>query len=340
MANKLPWDNNWNRTYRITLGVREYTKTEIISEVIVFDAKLKVGTTTPTETSSSVIPSDAIAMDNLTDPRGFTFRFETQAVASSSGGSSEKSNLVLYNLSDEAKRILLQPNCIVIIEAGYEGKLTLCYTGDVLNVTPMKNPPDTSYKIKLVAEGNAQRNEVINTHYDEGLSAKAVIEHMALNFTGTSLATYGLNDYTDKYKTGGMAFTGSLIDNFNALIKKMNLEYHFSNNKIYIIPYRIKGKDYEDFARTNYTLSEDSIKNVADTSDHSGKSSDDTQNKIKKLQINTYYIPVEIGQFITIPTAKALKGYSGTYIVKGRRVILESKGNAWDVVLEVEELSQ
>lgn len=339
MATAIPWSNNWQRTYKITLGVREYTPPaeyapEALAAVTGSTYQLQI------KSEGDTIPSEAFTIDNFDDPRGFNFEFENQQVASSAGASTENSHLTLYNLSDEAKRIINQPNCICIIEAGYEGKTVKCYTGDIVSVTPSRNPPDISYRIQLSAQGNVVRNTMINAHYDESLSEKDIIMDMAKRFSGTSLASYGLSDLEDRYKTGGTGATGSLITNFDAHMKKNGLEYTFSNNKLFIIPYRLQGVDYDRFSRTNYTLSEGNIKSVAPVNDFTKKSSDDPQNKIKKLQVNTFYLPIDVGQFITIPTTDTLKEYAGTYIVKGRRVILQSKGNAWDIVLNVEELSQ
>ncbi len=285
-------------------------------------------------------PSDAVVIDNLTDRKGFTFRFESNQIASSSGASSERSNLILHNLSEEALRVLYQDNAVVIIEAGYEGKTTLCYTGDVVSIQPNRNLPDISYKIQLASEANAVRNTMINTHYDESISTGDIIKDMATRFPSTSLATYGLDDYYSRYKTGGTGFTGSLITNFDNYCRKNNLQYTLSNSKLIIIPFRLKGKDFDTFKSTNFTLAEDSIKHVAPVLDTTKVGNESAQSKIRKLQINTFYLPVEIGQFVTIPYSESLKKYAGTYMVKGRRVILESKGNAWDVVLEVEELTQ
>lgn len=331
----IPWDTNFDRTYRITFGTREIEYNSVTTpDDVVFPLK-KTSTTTITD----AVPSDALFLDNLTDPRGFTFLFETQQVASSKGSDSERTNLTLFNLDEESIRVLFQPDAVVMIEAGYQGQLTLCYTGDVSNITPSINPPDTSYKIQLVAAGNAIRNKMINTHYDENVSEKDIILDMAQQFSGTSLATYGLNDYSGRYKTGGTGFSGSMITNFDNYMQSKNLEYTFSNNKLYIIPYRIKGADWDDFKRTNYTLSEGSIKKVSDMSDNTKKSSKEVQAQVKKYRVNTYYLPIEVGQIVTIPDGVNLSEYAGTYIVKGRRVILQSKGNAWDVVLDVEQLT-
>jgi len=335
MPKQIPWKSNWNRTYRITLGVREYYKPDYIIPSTIVSPEFAIP-----ENNGDTIPSDAFEMSNLEDPRGFTFSFDSQQIASSNSASSERSSITLHNLSEEAKRVLFQPNCVCIVECGYEGKLTKTYTGDVVSVLPLRNPPDIAYKIQLSAQGNAIRNTMINTHYDESMSKRDVIIDMAKRFPATSLATYGLEELKGKFKTGGTGATGTLITHWENLMNYYNLEYVMSNNKMYIIPYRLKGKDYDDFARTNFTLDPDSIKNVIDRSDYTKKSSDEPQNKIKKLQINTFYLPIEIGQFITIPTTDVLKEFSGTYIVKGRRMILQSKGNAWDVVLDIEDLTQ
>lgn len=335
MPSQIPWENNWNRTYKITLGVREFYKADYIIPSTIVSPFYGIP-----ENNGDTIPSDAFEISNLEDPRGFTFEFDSQQVASDSSASNERTTLTLHNLSEEAKRVLLLPNCICILECGYEGKTTKCYTGDVVSVTPSRNLPDISYRIQLASQGNAVRNTMINTTYDESISKKDIILDMAKRFPATSIATYGLDDLRDKYKTGGLSASGELIAYWETMMRMHNLEYFISNNKMYIIPFRIKGKDYDDFARTNYTLDEDSIKYVTESLDNTGKSDDETQNKIKKLQINTFYLPIDVGQFVTIPTTEYLKDYAGTYIVKGRRIVLQSKGNAWDVVLDVEELSQ
>lgn len=336
MATSIPWRENFQRTYKITFGTRDVPS----QAVYIVPELIAIPNESATTEMTEAIPSNAISFNNLTNPRGFDFSFDSSQVASSASASSEKSNLVLNNLSVEDERILLQPNCVVIIEAGYEGHLTLCYTGDVTNVTPLKNPPDISYKIQLVASGNAILNTMISTHYDEDLSMTDVVLDMAKRFPATSVATYGLNEYNTRYKTGGRGYTGTLIKNFEDLLYSQKLDYVFSNNKIYIIPYRLKGQDYQDFSKTNFTLSEASIKQVSNVTDNTQAGNGDVQLNIKKWQVNTFYLPIEVGQFITIPNTTNLRKYAGTYIVKGKRVILQSKGAAWDVVLEVEELPQ
>lgn len=333
MATSIPWENNYQRTYKITVGTHGYIKQDYIVPASIASPDFELPSS-----ATETIPSNAVVIDNLTDPRGFTFRFESQQVASNKGSDAEKSYLELYNLSDEVVAIINSANCVCIIECGYEGKTTLCYTGNVVSVTPLKSPPDVKYKIQLSASGTSVRNTTINTHYDEGMSTADIILDMAQRFPATAIATYGLEAHQDKYKTGGTGVTGDLITNFDAYLKKKGLEYTFSNNKIYIIPYRLLPDDVSSFSRTNFTLSEGSIKNVSQSSNNSGVSNADINSKIKKLQINTFFLPIEVGQLVTIPDGENLNDYSGTYIVKGRRVILESKGNAWDVVLEVEQI--
>jgi hypothetical protein len=259
-------------------------------------------------------------------------------MASSQGSDSEDTYLSLFNLNEEEKQILLQPNCVVIVEAGFQGNTALCYTGDVVDVTPLKRPPDVEYRIKLSSGGSSIKDTMINSHYDESISDQDIIRDMGGRFSGLALGTYGLETANGQYKTGGRGFTGSLITNFDKMMARYNLEYSVINGKIVIIPFRWVGEDWSKFQRTNYILNADSIKKITSTSDSRGVSSDDTQAKVKKLQINAFFIPVEIGQFVTIPSDEYNKEFAGTYIVKGRRVILQSKGNAWDVVLEVEEV--
>ena len=329
MAISIGWKENFGISYKITFGTRERaTPTPPASIVAPQFANA----------DDVMIPSNAISKDNLEDRRGFTFNFESKQVASSEGSESEDTYLSLFNLNEEEKRILLQSECVVTIEAGFEGVVTLCYTGDVVEVTPLKRVPDTEYRIRLAAGSNSIRDQMVNSHYDETISDQDIIKDMGGRFSGLALGTYGLESANGQYKTGGRGFTGSLITNFDKMMAKYNLEYSVINGKIVIIPFRWIGEDWDKFQRTNYILNSDSIKRITEMSEKRGVSSSDTQSKVKKLQVNTFFIPVEIGQFITIPNDEYNKKYAGTYIVKGRRLILQSKGNAWDVVLEVEEI--
>jgi len=337
----LPWSENWRRSYKITIGTREVS-TEVFT-VQDLDGVPPLLLSNDLESDTLTTPSNARTLSNLPaegfSERGFTFKFNSVQKLSSQGSEGEKSTLTLYGLDAELISIINQDKCLVIIEAGYGGKTEVAYSGDVVKVTPEKNGAEEIYHLQCASGAFAMRNTLVNMHYDESLSEEDIIIDMAKRFPGTALGTYGLNDQSGRFKTGGKNFNGSLVTNFDNIMAKNNLSWAHFNGKIVITPYRLIGKDYDHFARTNYTLNEDLIKAITDTTDNNKSGTADTKSKLKSLQINTFYIPIGLGQLVTIPTSDYTTGKDGTYQVKARRLILESKGNAWDVVLEVEQIS-
>ncbi len=333
------WSENWNRSYRVTIGVREYVKSEykqyldsIPSSII----RPKLAS------DEQTIPSDAVIISNLEedgfDRRGFSFQLDSVQRASAQGSEGEKSVVTLYNLDDRMIDLINKENCIIIVESGYQGKVTLAYTGDIVKSSTQTRGQDKIYTLQCASGASAMKNTLASLHYDEEVSEQDVIIDMVGRFPATALGSYGLSETKDRYKTGGRNFVGQHITNFDNVMARNNLSYAHFNGKIVIIPFRLKGEDYDHFARTNYNLTLDTIKAISDISAKTGVGSSDKASKLRELQINTFYAPIEIGQFVTIPDEPETKGYAGTYQVTGRRLILNSKGSAWDVVLQTIEV--
>lgn len=328
----IPWKENWGISYEVIFGTRgrkEYLVPTSIASPNYASA----------EDDQLTIPVNALRKHNLNDPRGFRMDFESSQMATSKGSDTEHSYLVMDNLNDEELRVLNQPNCVVMIKAGFQGKTVLCYTGDVVDIDVNNNPPDIEYRIKLSAAGNAVKDTMVNTHYEEDMSAKDVIIDMAGRFSGLAIGSYGLETESKYYRTGGNSYTGDLVTNFDREMMKHNLQYAVVNGKVAIIPYRWKEADYQKFAKTNFNLPEGGIKSITEVKDNKGKSATDKKSTDKTIQVNTTFLPIEIGQFITIPNAPYTKRFRGTYVVEGRRIILSSLGVAWDIVLHCKEVN-
>lgn len=334
----LKWSENFSRSYRISIGTREVTQAKYTINASVVDVS-KVQ-----DSDYETIPSNARKLSNLPSDdaplRGFTFKLNATHKASKQGSDGEISVLDLYNLDNDLISVINQDKCVVIVEAGYQGKVELAYSGDVIKVEPFSQGADIVYRLHVKSGAFDMRNTMATLNYDESLSMEDIIIDMFGRLPNSVLGTYGISDLREENKTGGRGFTGSLISNIDKLAEQYNLNWSHFNGKIVIIPYRLLGEDYDTFARTNYNLPIDTIKSISDAADKQNKGSNDVKSKLRKLQINTFYIPIEIGQFVTIPKSEYTKDYYGTYQVKGRRLILESQGNAWDVVLEVDELEQ
>ncbi len=334
----LKWSENWKRAYRVSIGTRETSESKwtINASVVVAD---KV-----TASDYETIPSNARKLSNLTqdnaNPRGFTFRLNATHKASENGSEGELSTLDLYNIDEDLISVVNQEGCVVIVEAGYDNEVELAYSGDKIKVESFRQGADIIHRVHCKSGANDLKNTLATINYGEDMSEEDIIIDMFGRLPNSVLGTYGLSDLRDQKKTGGRGITGALVSNIDNKAEEHNLNWSHFNGKIVIIPYRLLGEDYDKFSRTNYNLTSDLLKKVSDISDYQGKGSSDTKPKLRKLQINTFFIPIEIGQFVTIPETEYTKDTFGTYQVKGRRLILESQGNAWDVVLEVDELEQ
>lgn len=332
----LKWSENYKRSYRITVGTRETTiaKWTVDAAIVV---KEKV-----TENDYLNKPSNARILSNLAEDnasqRGFTFKLDAKHKATSKGSKGEVSTLDLFGLDEDLIKVINQDECIVIVEAGYQGQVEVAYTGDVKRVTSFRQGADMVHRLHCASGATDMRSTHARLSYDEEMPYNDIIEDMFGRMPNTTLGILGLKHLKDRKKTGGRHFNGKLCSSLERIAEENNLYWSHFNGKIVVIPLRLQDEDYELFSATNYTLDINSIKQITDTSDRKNFAASDTKPKLKKLQINTYYLPVDIGQFVTIPASKYTKETQGTYQVKGRRCVLESQGTAWDVVLELDEL--
>ncbi|BAV80948.1 hypothetical protein [Vibrio phage RYC] len=336
------WKENWDRSYRITIGVREATE---LPEEIEAEVKAAGILARPVlDSDYTTTASNARIISNLVsdgyDPRGFTFTFDTNQVASKTGSKGENSFLELYNINKDLADVLTQEKCIVQIECGYDQQVAMTYSGDVIHVTMSRSGADIIHRVKLGAMALPSRDEQMSVHYDETLSDRDIIIDMVGRFSGIALGTYGLEEPSNHYRTGGNTFVGKLVTNYDKMMAKYNLQYAVINGKMVIIPYRFRGNDWDIFYNTNYNLPEDSIKSITPVFDTKSGSSNAPQTKNKKLQISTFFLPIEIGQMVTIPSSseEVIGQYAGTYIVKGRRIVLNSTSGSWDTTVTVEEV--
>ncbi|AUR89084.1 hypothetical protein NVP1121O_056 [Vibrio phage 1.121.O._10N.286.46.C4] len=337
--NDLPWVENWEPSYKISVGTREmdislYTQQELQA--------IPTALQRPSlAEASQTIPSNAVFISNLVsegfDREGHDFTFNSINSLSQQGSDTETSTFVLHNPSKEFVDILTQESSVLILEVGYQQKVVQIYSGDIISVKSNAQGVGSSVTVKCASGALSMRNTLVNLNYDESVSEKDVILDMVRRFPATAVGTYGLEDLKDRYRTGGRTFVGSLVSNFDKVMAKHNLNYAYSEGKIHITPFRIRGEDYDAFARTNFILPLKSIKKIDDISERQGVGATDTATKLRKLQINTFFLPIELGQFITVPDGEYTKDYAGTYQVQARRLILNTKG-AWDTVVHCIEV--
>ncbi|AUR93498.1 hypothetical protein NVP1187O_185 [Vibrio phage 1.187.O._10N.286.49.F1] len=336
---QLPWTENWEPSYRITVGVKPVVDSYTADELVAIPTSLQrsdIQQGVETKPAYSKFISNLV--DDGFDRDGYSFTFDGNNALSPNGSDSENSTLELWNINSEFSDILNTEGAVIIIEAGYQQKVVQFYSGDVVSVKTRKSSEGTAHIIKCATNAQSAKNTIVNLRYSEDISERDVIIDMAGRFSGTAIGTVGLNDLNDRYRTGGRTFVGSLVTNFDKIMSKHNLSYAHINGKIVLVPYRIKGQDYETFVKTNYTLSLDSIIEIEDTSDKAGSGSADEKSKLREVTLNTFFLPVELGQVVTIPDSDFTKIYRGTYLVKANRYLLDTVSGTWLSVLKLEAL--
>ena len=337
-----PNTQNWQRSYDIRIGttVRSPEEGSFLASSIVSTETIKEAGGI-IDSNGITIPSNALQISNIAsdgwDERGHTFRLETtRGVSQSSGGGSEKTTLELYNINAAFEDIINQKNCVVRVFAGYGEKVDLIYAGDVMAVTPKTVGRDKVYTLRCVDGGDTATDVIGTADYDESMSDADVIRDMAGRFPDASVVDYGLGPLENTNTTGGYSCMGTLYNNFDRMLKRNNLQNVRYNGKIVLLPYRWSDL-YEREQVTNYILSADLIKDISSTSSNGDKSSEDTKSK-QGIVVNTNLIPIEAGQFFTIPDTVS-DTYKGTYLAKGVKVKLESHGQMWDVAITGEIIS-
>ena len=325
---------NWLRSYKVVIGVPEYEEDLYKIDVT---SVLKVENLPKISDDATTIPSDAVSYSNLVSEgnniRGFTFKLDsTRVMSEGSSDGTEKTTLTMYNLDKKTISLLQHPRCVVRIYAGYDENISLAYSGDVSKMVPTGDGTDKVYQITCVDGLAGQKNTIVNIDYEESVSVADMIIDLGNRFPDGAMGVSGLSHLSETYITGGMTFMGTLARQFDKMLRVNNLSYSRFNGKMVITPYRLEfGSDaYDEMYTNNYDLTSDLIKSIGEANDNGDTT--DTDVKVKtSITMNTFYIPIELGQFFTVPSG--IEGYAGTYQVTRIRTKLESQGASWDVAL-------
>jgi len=330
---------NWQRSYKIVFGVPEY-----IRDLYSID-KVSLG---PLKKEfqgfdAQSIPSNAVSMSNLTEDgnstRGFTFALDsTRKAAASSNKKTEKSVLQLYNLNKEAIDVLNQDGCVMRIFAGYQGKVDLIYSGDVEQVSPVQMGQDLIHRVRLTDGGVSEKDTVISVQYDEFTSTSEIITDLVGLYPDSAVGYLGLDKQSTEFTTGGQSYAGKLVKIIDRIMNKNNLRQGRYNGKIVVIPDNLKvgEKDYEKNKINTYLFFPDNVKAISAASTNKNKTTGTEQTQTS-INISTFLIPVELGQYFTVPNAVS-EEYNGTYLVTEIRQVLRSHGDEWDTILKGEAI--
>lgn len=326
---------NWERSYRVEFGTPQYTKEAYLVErpnIVIPETLKKVDVDTVT------IPSNAVKISNLVEEgfskRGFTFTLDTtRGLSKTNNSDAERTTIQLYNLDAESIAVLNQEGAVMRVYAGYQQQVTLAYSGDITEVKQMKQGDDVVQRVKCIDGAVDNLNTKVSVDYAETLSLKDVIEDMTAMFPSTARGDMALANLDSIVRTGGYCFQGKLISEVDRLMIQNNLRYGRYNGKITIVPsdpLQTGSVDYNKFKANNFNFSEDNIKSLDRTSDNGKKKVGDKQ-ETKNITLTSFYTPISLGQFFTVPKIDGAESFAGSYICERIRIKLQSQGSMWDV---------
>lgn len=342
---------SFNRRVKVVIGVPEIT-TETYKDLYNIKSNVFSTTTIPTlfevnedlgmRISATTEPANVININNIepNSTRAFYFKLESTRGAVSTGGSANEKTIVeLANLNEETIGLLHLPNAKVLVYAGYQGgSLDLYYTGDIYDIKPSTSGDDKIYVITCKDGANDSQNTRTSLNYDEGMSVSDILSDMASKFPSASLGTMATKGLKAAYIVGGLSFQGNHLRSFEKLCKMYGYVAHRFNGKISIQPWQLVNgtEDYEELSKNTYTIPDKGIIALDPIIQNGGKYFDNTNIK-RGVQLTTYLIPIELGQFFTI-LPESSKELAGTYKTTTVKVDINMPSGNFDVTIRGEPM--
>lgn len=165
--------------------------------------------------------------------RRFNTRIAFNVEKTSEGGSANKAKVDIYNLSQDSKGFIEQPDIQVRLEAGYANELTTLFLGDVKRVTHVRNGPDI---ISTVESGDGESN-LVNAHVEISLAPGAKLSQIVDKaIAALGLARGSIKDIPILTYTNGFTFSGPARDLLDIVKQRGNLKWSVQGGALDIFP--------------------------------------------------------------------------------------------------------
>ena len=272
--------------------------------------------------------------------RGFYFKMESTRGGVEGGSANEKTTIELANLNEDTIGILHTENSQIQVWLGYESdnSLDLYYSGDIYDVQPKRSGEDIIYSITAKDGYVDNKNTRVSLQYDESMPVADILADLVTKFPSGTIGTLALDSLTRKVVTGGISFQGNLGKEFDRICKSHGIVYFRYNGKYNLQPYQLVNgtPEYLTVGRNTYTIPVNGVLALDPIIQNGGKYYDNTNIK-RGVQITTFLIPIELGQFFTI-TPETSKTLAGTYKVTTIKVDADFLGTSWAVTVRGEPM--
>lgn len=162
----------------------------------------------------------------------FNARFAFNVVKTTSG-TSNKSKVSAYNLSEDSRSFIEKSKELMRFEAGYQDNLSLLFIGNIKKVVHTKSGPDIITTLEC-GDGEKQITEsAIELSLGPGSKVSQVI-NAAKNALGVSVGV--IKGLPDTAFQNGFSFSGTVADLLDKMAKKGNLVWSVQNNALQIFP--------------------------------------------------------------------------------------------------------
>lgn len=272
--------------------------------------------------------------------RGFYFKMESTRGGTQGGGANEKTTIELANLNEDTLGILHTENSQIQVWLGYDSddSLDLYYSGDIYDVQPKRNGEDIVYSITAKDGYVDNKNTRVSLQYDESMSVKDIMTDIIKKFPSGTVGTLALDFLQTEKVTGGKSIQGLLTKEFDRLCKGYGVTYFRYNGKYNLQPYQLVNgtPEYLLVGRNTYTIPQNGVLALDPIIQNGGKYYDNKNIK-RGVQLTTFLIPIELGQFFTI-TPEISKTLAGTYKVTTIKVDADFLGTSWNVTVRGEPM--
>jgi hypothetical protein len=153
-----------------------------------------------------------------------------------------KATIEVYNLSQKSRDRITKDRVTVKLEAGYQDRLGLLFSGDILTggVSHVKNGADWVTKIQAGDGEQALRTSRVNESFGPNTKLVDVLSKMAGKFVGVSAdkakKKIAAGDFPGAFKEFANGFTaaGPLRGEFDTLMKNAGLEWSIQNGEMQV----------------------------------------------------------------------------------------------------------
>lgn len=165
--------------------------------------------------------------------RRFTTRIAFNVEKTSTGGEANKAKVDIYNLSQDSKGYVEQPNLQLRLEAGYQDELTTLFIGDVKRVKHARNGPDV---ITTIESGDGEE-QIVNARVEISLAPGAKLSQIVDRaVSALGLARGVVKGVPNITYTNGFSFSGPVRDLLEMVARRGSLKWSVQGNALDIFP--------------------------------------------------------------------------------------------------------